>query len=250
MAELFFDHYWVEFQLYWEERKLKKEIQKRAQQEGSQVSEQEVTTPSIERPWIEEQAKYVDMDTKNEIENILRLVIGLGYVLLFGAIVPFVVPLCFAVFATRQKCLALSLTSNHQRPVPRMTRGIGSVESVVQLLMGGGILMTGFLLVTYGVSFKKAEMLARVSWVLLYLLIAYCCYVIISFILPEEDSITKLLRARHQRVLHKISFNFGGQHETNEKIARHPDKQQAIQGEEWDEIPYYKDMPQPNRSFM
>merc|ERR1719162_1326383 len=49
--------------------------------------------------YVEEQGKYGDFRVREQIELMTQLSLTLGYVLIFGAIAPRIVPICFVVFA-------------------------------------------------------------------------------------------------------------------------------------------------------
>merc|ERR1719487_1844023 len=91
----------VSVMLWWEERSLRKELEGT----GKEI-------PA--RGFVEEQAKYEPFRIREQIEAMVQLVIALGYVLIFGAVAPRIVPLCFCVFAVQFRATAYMTTRSYR----------------------------------------------------------------------------------------------------------------------------------------
>merc|ERR1719329_1050910 len=98
----------------------------------------------------------------------MTLVISLGYVLIFGAVVPLSIPMCFLVFVVQLRATAYQATTSSRRPLPRVTNGIGSWYNIIYFLMGFGVLFSGFQLVAYGESFKECRVITKLTGFLIF----------------------------------------------------------------------------------
>mmetsp|Transcript_60355 Transcript_60355/g.111978 ORF Transcript_60355/g.111978 Transcript_60355/m.111978 type:complete len:949 (-) Transcript_60355:73-2919(-) len=149
-----------------------------------------------ERPFVERQIDYVQFDEHHLVWMMLHPVLSLGHVLLFGAAAPFVVILCFVVFAVNLRASAFLIAHYTQRPLPVDTLGIGEWREVINLLMKLGACCTGFLLVTYGESFHGTPLITRVSGFLLFLILTWGMQAIVHTVCPQADKAARLLAAR------------------------------------------------------
>mmetsp|Transcript_12591 Transcript_12591/g.28510 ORF Transcript_12591/g.28510 Transcript_12591/m.28510 type:complete len:941 (-) Transcript_12591:107-2929(-) len=151
-----------------------------------------------ERPFVERQIDYVQFDEHHLVWMMLHPVLSLGHVLLFGAAAPFVVILCFVVFAVNLRASAFLIAHYTQRPLPVDTLGIGEWREVIHLLMKLGACCTGFLLVTYGESFHGTPLITRVSGFLLFLILTWGMQSIVHLVCPQADKRARLLAARRR----------------------------------------------------
>jgi hypothetical protein len=160
---------------------------------------EEVPERSVE----EEQAKYGQFRIKEQIVGMYQLVLGLGYVTLFGAIAPIVVPFCFIVFWISLRAQAYSLTHSLQRPVPRVAVGIGAWRDVVAVIMQAGVIFNAFQLVVYGEDFQGAHVLARLTAGTVFLMCMYLTWAVVDVMDPPyagENSLLSTLIARRRKV--------------------------------------------------
>merc|ERR1719326_703241 len=97
--------------------------------ETYQMTSKGLTPPP--RSFAEEQSKYLPFRIREQIEAMLQLVIPLGYVLIFGAVAPITVPMCFAVFVVQLRASAHLLASTAKRTVPRRQVGVGHWKDCV-----------------------------------------------------------------------------------------------------------------------
>jgi len=162
----------VKFTLAWELHQLKK----------AQGPEAEPPNRSVE----EEQSKYGAFRVREQIVNMLQLVLGLGYVTLFAAIAPIVVPFCFVVFVVSLRAQAYSLTDTLQRPVPRVAMGIGAWRDVVRVIMNAGVVFNAFQLVVYGEDFQGAHVLARLTAGTLFVMMMHLIWALIDVFEPSS----------------------------------------------------------------
>merc|ERR1719191_2078357 len=137
-----------------------------------------------ERSFVEEQAKMITIDEPYEVQNMMTLVIALGYILLFGGVAPRVVLYSFAVFVVQLRAFAVLLTTSAQRPFPQRAQGIGNWGVVVVFLMNCGVIYSGFLFVAFGKTFKKSDIMAKMTGFVIFLVGMYCFWGLIDLFFP------------------------------------------------------------------
>jgi hypothetical protein len=98
--------------------------------------------------FVERQAKFPGYRFKEQIEDMLELVIALGYVFLFGAVAPSIVVFCLVVFIVQIGSNSYILLHFTQRSVPRTQNGVGAWRDVIRLLTLAGVLFSAFLFVS------------------------------------------------------------------------------------------------------
>jgi len=74
----------------------------------------------------EEQGKLVKIDEASEVQNMMTLVIALGFVLHFGGVSPLALLVCFAVFSVQLRAFAVLIVGSAQRVMPQKAVGIGN----------------------------------------------------------------------------------------------------------------------------
>eukprot|EP00747_Dinoflagellata_sp_TGD_P090856 gnl/TRDRNA2_/TRDRNA2_164860_c0_seq4.p1 gnl/TRDRNA2_/TRDRNA2_164860_c0~~gnl/TRDRNA2_/TRDRNA2_164860_c0_seq4.p1 ORF type:complete len:962 (-),score=158.54 gnl/TRDRNA2_/TRDRNA2_164860_c0_seq4:151-3036(-) len=192
LAEVTVMAYKVKFTLWWERRQLEK---------------QGLDIPHLS--FTEEQAKYGEYRTREQVEAVLELVLSLGYVLIFGAVAPITVVFCLLVFVVQMRASAYLLTSSVKRTLPRRQNGIGAWNEVVGILMKIAIIFEAFLLISVGASFKGAAILAKVTGFIVFLLCMVVLWGAIDFILPPVDDETTLLGGRRDYA-HRVILQRSG----------------------------------------
>jgi hypothetical protein len=157
-----------------------------------------------ERSYAEEQSKHAEFRVRQQIEAMCMLVISLGYVLIFGAVAPIMVPFCMGVFVLELRFTALMLTTLTKRTVPRGQLGIGAWKNVVLFVMKVGVAFSGFLLVTYGDTFANARLLAKISAAVAFCVLMVIFWELIDIFLPQTDREVSKLGARRTHVEQRI----------------------------------------------
>jgi hypothetical protein len=178
----------VQFKLWYEMEELKKKLRP-----GEEVPK---------RSFAEEQAKYGEFRTNDTIKAFNVSFIALGFILIFGAVSPMIVPFCFLVFVVQLRATAFLLVTSTKRLVPRRALGIGAWDSVSHLLMYAGLFFGAFLLVTYGHIFKGAALTTRLSAGLLYSVAVGLAWWCVDQCMDDTDLVT--LGARRDIVQRKI----------------------------------------------
>jgi len=178
--------------MWWEDRAIQKEC------EGTG---QEVPY----RGFLEEQAKYEDYRIRQQIEGMIQLVVALGYVLIFGAVAPRIVPLCLILFIVQLRLTAYMTTTSCRRPLPRKSTGLGAWIAVVQFLISFGIVFSAYLLVCYGPSFQGTFLITKVSGAIAYVVSMYLACQVASLCCPPTSNGAQLLHARRNYVLSKVA---------------------------------------------
>jgi hypothetical protein len=181
----------VKFFIWWEDRALRQECEK----DGKEVPV---------RSFLEEQAKYEDYRIRQQIEGMVQLVVALGYVLIFGAVAPRIVPLCFCVFVVQLRAVAYMTTQSSRRPLPRKSTGLGSWAGIIQFLMGFGVIFSGYLVVVYGPAFEGTVLMTKLSGLIIYIVVIGLIWVLISMVCPPTSKMAGLLAARRDYVLKKV----------------------------------------------
>lgn len=190
--------------------------------------------------FLEQQSLWDKVTLDYEIEDHAELVLSLGYVLLFGGVFPFLVPLCYATFAVELRLVAFQLVSTSQRPVGEIMVGIGNWKYAVEALQQIGMVTTAFLLATEGTILKDARLLTRVTGIGLFCFLCQVMWYIIDSIIEPVDASTELLRARRQHVLTKIAYLSVGKeaYSVSEKLVKiePPKDAEAVGGGKWQDL--------------
>eukprot|EP00418_Pyrodinium_bahamense_P084332 CAMPEP_0179070124 /NCGR_PEP_ID=MMETSP0796-20121207/30859_1 /TAXON_ID=73915 /ORGANISM="Pyrodinium bahamense, Strain pbaha01" /LENGTH=276 /DNA_ID=CAMNT_0020767207 /DNA_START=254 /DNA_END=1085 /DNA_ORIENTATION=- len=192
--------------------------------------------------FLEEQAKYVVITEQEEVQNMLTLVISLGFVLLFGGVAPLVVPCCLCVFAMQLRAFAVFLTTDAQRPHPQDSAGIGNWHSCIRFLMLVGVFYAGLLFVAFGPTFKGTSLMAKSTGLVCFCLASAMLWALIDIACPATDPDTALLAKRRAYVLGKLMKSAGSSRSQpspgTDPLILEPLKQwQHIVNAAWDQIP-------------
>lgn len=157
-------------------------------------------THQAERRYIEEQSKFNDLAIPDQVEQVLQLVIALGFVCFFGCVAPLIVPFCLVVFMVYMRAFAWQLCHCTKRVMPKVSIGIGLWRNVVGFLMYASIFVFGFLNATYCDIFKDTPILAKGVVVLMYLFTTQLLWFFVDAACPSDPMTVALLRARRDRV--------------------------------------------------
>lgn len=215
----------VQFKLWYEDYAYKKKFEK----------------DPPERSFVEEQAKMITIDEPYEVQNMMTLVIALGYILLFGGVAPRVVLYSFAVFVVQLRAFAVLLTTSAQRPFPQRAQGIGNWGVVVVFLMNCGVIYSGFLFVAFGKTFKKSDIMAKMTGFVIFLVGMYVSWGAIDLFFPGASPEATLLAKRRNYIM-KMIMKLTSRNDlkgVKEQSMAEIDKSSAevIEREEWDLIP-------------
>jgi hypothetical protein len=157
------------------------------------------------RSFVEVQGKYGPYRTREQIEAMTSLCLTLGFVLVFGGVVPVIVPLCFIVFTVQLRASAVLVTSSVNRPVPRRTAGIGPWLPIVDWLMNMGVLFTGYLMVNFGPLFQGTAVLTKLTGLIVYVMFVQLGWLVIDILIPHNTSQAELLESRRNHVAKKLA---------------------------------------------
>lgn len=226
----------VRFSLWWEAYQIKKQTGK----------------PMPARYHIEEQAKYAVISEQEEVQNMMTLVIALGFVLLFGGISAMVVPLCFVVFSVQLRAFAVLLITDAQRTFPAESYGIGNWQRCINFLMAVGVLYSGFMFVAFGETFQGTKLLAKMTGMMAFCLFAAVIWWVLDLACPDTDYETTLLVKRRDYVTRTVMKTAGAEklqeamRESRANVTG--DFREAIRTEAWCEIPQLQAMPHSRRT--
>lgn len=181
-------------------------VQVRLRWEMHKVRQQ--TSEGAEEPRrsaVEEQSKFVEFRVREQIESMCQLMLSLGFVLLFGAIAPIMVPFSLAVFVLTLRTESIMLCTYTRRPLPRKQYGIGAWKDIANILMRAGVLFSGFLLVVFGDNFKGTSLITKLSGSIAFCLSMFAVWAVTDVLFPSKSVAAKTLAARRQYVLEKIT---------------------------------------------
>lgn len=157
-----------------------------------------------ERPSAEKEAKMREFRNREQIESMCTLMLSVGFIFLFGAIAPIMVPFSLLVFSMNLRANAVMLVSYMQRPIPRKQVGIGAWKDVVLVLMKLGIFFSGFLLVVYGDTFKGVPIITRLMGLIIYCLAMFAVWAVVDYIVPPMSKEARDLKMQNQCVIDRI----------------------------------------------
>jgi hypothetical protein len=164
----------------------------------------------LNRSFLEEQSKYSVYGMREQVENMLQLVLGLGFVLLFGIVQPWVVPLCFIHFWILLRARAWLLTEYSKRCLPHKLIGIGAWKEVMNCLMNVSVFVNGVLITYWGRFFKGALLLAKLSGLVTWILLIYALWSLVDVIVPPKSEEAVVLASRRvysARVINEVSMD-------------------------------------------
>jgi len=154
--------------------------------------------------FVEKQSKFGQFRIREQIEAMTALSLTLGYVLLFGAIVPTIVPLCFLVFVIQLRACSILVTTAANRTVPRASMGIGVWRSVIHCLMFTGIFFSGYLLVQFEPMFAGAQVLTKLTCLTVYSGTLILWFVVADWLFPTRTPSVQTLEGRRDHTAKKL----------------------------------------------
>jgi len=157
-----------------------------------------------ERPRSEQEAKMRKFDVEESINFICPLILSAGFIILFGGLVPIMVPLSLILFAVNLRIGAHVLVKYTKRPFPRKQAGIGSWKNILLILMRFGLFFSAFLLVNYSDAFDGTPLITKVSGFIVYCLLMLIVWALVDVFAPATNEDVKTLRSQHAYVLQKI----------------------------------------------
>jgi len=154
--------------------------------------------------YLEKQSKFGKFRIRQQIEVMTQLTVTLGYVLIFGAIVPGIIPLCFLVFAVQLRADAITVTTATNRTVPRVSPGIGVWTRVVEILQVVGIVFSGFLLVMFEPLFDGTAALTKLSCMCFFCGILLVSCKALDTLVPRQTHQAEILQDRRDYSARKL----------------------------------------------
>jgi len=158
---------------------------------------------SAKRSVVEEQSKYSVYDMRAQVENMLQLVLGLGFVLLFGTLQPLVAPLCFVHFACAMRCRAVLLTWFTKRSLPHKLQGVGAWSDVMGTLMNFSVFFSGVLIVSWGRFFHGAQMLAKTTGFAAWVMTMAVAWALVDIICPPKSKEAQIM-VKRRNYAHRV----------------------------------------------
>lgn len=182
----------------------------------------------------EEQLTQDRHSTNEQVKGMLQLVLALGYVFLFGAAAPIVVPFCLVVFVVHLRTYAYVLTHKQCRPFPWRTEGVGHWRQAVKVLVSMGVLTSACLLCGWGSSFYDAPPIARVSGFILFCFVHTIIWFSVDAVCPRTCKEVQLLRARRAYVMKALLRTAAVR-----PAAAEPALAQEVQRAAWGRVPRF-----------
>jgi len=205
IGQVVFESNFVKIKLWWEHYQLKVHWIKDNEWLFKHVMEVKEPQEHIPKRYhVEEQSKYGVNRYQEQVENMLQLVLALGFVFWFGGVAPIIVPCCLAVYVVQLRASAYMLLCYTQRPLPRTAVGIGSWRSIINFMMQGSVIFAGFLVTVYGDTFRRTPLLTRMAGVFLYVMFIWTCWFFVDKICPGHSDDAQLLWERRKYVVKKI----------------------------------------------
>merc|ERR1719221_297768 len=96
------------------------------------------------------------------------MVLALGYVLLFGAVAPSIVPFCMVVFFVQIVTSSYLLLAYTQRSLPRTSDGIGAWREIVLLLNMSGVLFASYVFAAESDMLRNTPVITKLSAFIVY----------------------------------------------------------------------------------
>jgi len=158
------------------------------------------------RHFVETQEKLVEHRLRAQIEDVCQLLLSLGFILLFGAVAPIMVPFSLGVFVLQLRVSAYLLIYFSRRMLPRSNSGMGSVVTITNGLMRLGVFFSGFLLVTYGTTFEEMPPVTKLGGVMCFWVMMFGFWEVLDFVLPSNSGSAELLATRRTRVVDEIGL--------------------------------------------
>jgi len=198
--------------------------------------------------FVEVQGKFGPYRTREQIETMTRLCLNIGFCLIFGGVVPIIVPMCLLAFFVQLRARATLLTSATDRPVPRRTTGLGPWLSIIELLMDIAVVFNAYVLVNYGPLFTGLPTLSKLSGFILYVFVVKAMWSFHDVVSPASSDLAELLHQRREHIVSKLLIKESEcrrnkakkKEEALEKtLSRHVHTnfvEEALKGE-WDKIP-------------
>jgi hypothetical protein len=219
-----------------------------------QEEDMTVTAGHHTHNFVEVQGKFGPYRTREQIETMTRLCLNIGFVLIFGGIVPIIVPMCLLAFLVQLRAKAVLLTTAIDRPVPRRISGLGPWLNIIDLLMECAILFTAYVFVNYGPMFNGQPKLSKVSGFIMYVFVVKAMWSFHDLVSPASSDLGDLLRARRDHILSRlVNKESEKKKDVIKEAERKKDKEkkgrektnfvdEAIKGE-WHKIPTIRKMP-------
>jgi hypothetical protein len=147
----------------------------------------------------EEQAKLAKIDEATEVQNMMTLVMALGFVFHFGGVAPLALVFTLVLFTVQLRAFAKVMLAA-QRVVPHRSEGIGMWSNVLSFLMVSGVVYTAFMVVVYGAAFGEASKMAKMSAFVLFVCGIFLCWKLVDLAFPSQDHEVELLNDRRNYV--------------------------------------------------
>jgi len=213
-------------------------------------------TPRVAHNFIELQGKYGPYRTREQIETMTRLCLTVGFVVLFGGVVPIIVPMCLLAFLVQLRAKAVMLSTAIDRPLPRRINGLGPWLRIVDLLMELGLIFTGYIIVNFSPAFADLALLSKVACLVLYICIVRALWVLADILTPAVSDKGDLLSQRRHRIISQLVKEnehaiLNKIHHTRRSSTHKPEVattyvKEAINSQ-WSEIPPIHRMPRESR---
>jgi len=152
----------------------------------------------------EEQMKYVKVGSREHIDSMTQRVMALGYIVFFGAIEPLIVPVIWLMFVIHLRMQAWLMTTSKQRPWPVAAAGVGAWQAATKVMLEVNAIFSVCIVVTYGELFSGASTIAKVSFVITWIMGMTIMRGLVNTVLPSRKPATENLAARKAATKQKL----------------------------------------------
>lgn len=195
--------------------------------------------------FVEAQSKFAEYRHPEQIQNMLHLVLSLGFVLFFGSVAPIIVPFCLAVFMVQLRASAHMLITFSKRSVPRLSAGIGIWSELISWMNGFSVIFAGSLVASYGDQYRSTPLLTRVAGVFIHALFIRFCWYFVDLACPGSCPEAKLLQRRRKCVkealMHRMEANSVEREREHEGSVAEISLAEVVCEGRWNEIPHLED---------
>lgn len=161
-----------------------------------------------QRSFMEKQAKMSTITVESQVDDMMGLIIPMGYVLLFGSIAPATSLFMLIIYIIRIRVDAWRLCTVMRRPYPMATNGLGAWKSVISVLANCGLLVSSSMLVMDITMnpLTRQPMTTFESWMLFFIIehVVLLAHIFFDSIIPAKPHAVQLMSSQQEYVRNKL----------------------------------------------
>lgn len=184
--------------LWWKMRQETERARKVAADRGETFDENSF------KAYMEQQAKMDNYSVDDDINDMLSLVISVGYVLLFGGVCPAVVLIALVVFMVQLRATAWRFCRVTKRPFPVDAASLGAWDSILSTLSWLGMLASVTIPLLNTHHFQRFDEEYKVLLFFGAEHVFICLRLLVSFSIPDISNQSRMIRLRRQYILNRL----------------------------------------------